>query len=98
MLYPLKICPHSMRAKAWSYVLLVVDASQIFGNYVNPVGIEATGWKFYIYCCAWATIVLLTVYFCFVETQRPTLEELALIFDRPSVGRKLSVNGEAYER
>lgn len=97
VLYPLEICPYSMRAKAWSYVLLVIYASQIFGNYVNPVGIEAIGWKFYIYYCVWAAIILAVVYFCFVETQGPTLEELAMIFDRPGVERKLSIHDEVDE-
>lgn len=90
-LYPLEICPYTMRAKAWSYVLLVIYASQIFGNYVSCVGIEATGWKFYIHYCVLAAVIIVIVYFCFVETQGPSLEELALIFDPPDEKRKLSV-------
>lgn len=43
VVYSLEIRPYSMRAKAGSYVLLVIYISQIFGNYVNPVGIEAIG-------------------------------------------------------
>jgi len=76
-----------MRAKMWSYVLLVIYVSQIFGNYVNPIGLENIGWKYYIYICIWVTIIWLVVYFFFVETQGPTLEELELIFDggRPLV-------------
>jgi len=80
-----------MRAKAWSYVLLVIYTSQIFGNYVNPVGIANIGWRFYIYYCVWAAIIVLIVYFFFVETSGPTLEELALIFDGPQGDRKLSL-------
>lgn len=95
VLYPMEICPYSMRAKAWSYVLLVIYLSQIFGNYVNPVGIEAVGWKFYIYYCVWAAVILVVVYFCFVETRGPSLEELAMIFDGPGEERKLSVTEEA---
>ena len=94
VLYPLEICPYSMRAKAWSYVLLVIYVSQIFGNYVNPVGIEAIGWRFYIYYCVWAAVILVIVYFCFVETQGPSLEELALIFDGPAADRKLSIHDD----
>ncbi|EMC96871.1 hypothetical protein BAUCODRAFT_34267 [Baudoinia panamericana UAMH 10762] len=93
-LYPLEICPYTLRAKMWALVLLVIYAAQIFGNYVNPVGIAAVGWKFYIYYCVWVTIIFFIVYFCFVETQGPTLEELALIFDDAAAGdRKASVNG-----
>ena len=83
-LYPMEICPYFMRAKAWALVLLVIYAAQIFGNYVNPVAIEAVGWKFYIYYCIWVTAIFIIVYFFFVETRGPTLEELALIFEKPS--------------
>lgn len=81
VIYPLEICPYSIRSKAWSLVLLVVYVAQIFGNYVNPVGLDSIGWKFYIYYCVWVVIVFLVVYFFFPETQGPTLEELAALFD-----------------
>ncbi|KAH6672663.1 general substrate transporter [Plectosphaerella plurivora] len=83
VMYPLEICPYHMRAKAWSLVLLVVYVAQIFGNYVNPVGLDAIGWKFYIYYCVWVSMIFVVVYFCFPETQGPTLEELARLFDGP---------------
>lgn len=80
-LYPMELCPYALRAKMWALVLLVIYAAQIFGNYVNPVGIRSIGWKFYIYYCVWVTITFVIVYFFFVETRGPTLEELATIFD-----------------
>lgn len=43
-LYPMELCPYALRAKMWALVLLVICAAQIFGNYVNPVGIAALGW------------------------------------------------------
>lgn len=81
VMYPLEICPYSLRSKAWTLVLLVVYVAQIFGNYVNPVGMDSIGWKFYIYYCVWVSIIFGVVYFCFPETQGPTLEELAALFD-----------------
>ncbi|TIA14148.1 hypothetical protein D6C83_08382 [Aureobasidium pullulans] len=71
-------------AKAWSYVLLVIQASQIFGNYVNPVALENIGWHWYIYYCVWIACIVAIVYFFFVETRGPTLEEIAVIFDGPN--------------
>jgi MFS family permease len=79
--YPLEIVNYQMRAKAWTYTLLVIQCSQIFGNYVNPVGMGAIGWKFYIYICVWTFVAWLVVYFFFPETRGPTLEELALLFE-----------------
>ncbi|TIA59978.1 putative MFS hexose transporter [Aureobasidium pullulans] len=82
--YPLEIVTYQMRAKAWSYVLLVIQASQIFGNYVNPVALENIGWHWYIYYSVWITCIVAIVYFFFVETRGPTLEEIAVIFDGPN--------------
>lgn len=70
-----------MRAKTWAFVLLTIQVASIFGGYVNPVGLENIGWKFYIYYCVWVTVVFLIVYFFFVETAGPTLEELTYLFE-----------------
>jgi MFS family permease len=46
--YPLEIVTYQMRAKTWAFVLLTIQVASIFGGYVNPVGLENIGWKFYI--------------------------------------------------
>ncbi|KAJ3459830.1 hypothetical protein FSOLCH5_013771 [Fusarium solani] len=79
--YPLEIVTYQMRAKTWAFVLLTIQVASIFGGYVNPIGLEAIGWKFYIYYCVWVAIVFLVVYFFFVETSGPTLEELTYLFE-----------------
>jgi phosphotransferase system glucose/maltose/N-acetylglucosamine-specific IIC component len=70
-----------MRAKTWAFVLLTIQVASIFGSYVNPIALKNIGWKFYIYYCIWVSIVFLIVYFFFVETAGPTLEELAYLFE-----------------
>jgi hypothetical protein len=70
-----------MRAKTWAFVLLTIQVASIFGGYVNPVGLENIGWKFYVYYCVWVAFVFVIVYFFFVETSGPTLEELAYLFE-----------------
>ncbi|KPM42164.1 hypothetical protein AK830_g4370 [Neonectria ditissima] len=79
--YPLEIVTYQMRAKTWAFVLLTIQVSSIFGGYVNPIGLENIGWKFYIYYCVWVAIIFLVVYFFFVETSGPTLEELSYLFE-----------------
>ncbi|KAH7237983.1 hypothetical protein B0J15DRAFT_516557 [Fusarium solani] len=79
--YPLEIVTYQMRAKTWAFVLLTIQVSSIFGGYVNPIGLENIGWKFYIYYCVWVAIIFLVVYFFFVETSGPTLEELTYLFE-----------------
>lgn len=52
-------------------------------RYINPIGLEKLNpkWKFYtIYCC-WIAVELVVVYFFYIETKGPTLEEVAKIFD-----------------
>lgn len=55
-------------------------------RYINPIGLEQLNptWKFYtIYCC-WIAFELLVVYFAYIETKGPTLEEIAKLFDGDS--------------
>ena len=82
--YPLEIVTYQMRAKMWAFVLLTIQVSSIFGNYINPIGLANIGWRFYIYYCIWVLIIFLIVYFFFVETAGPTLEELTYIFEGES--------------
>ncbi|KAL3486851.1 hypothetical protein BJX62DRAFT_246475 [Aspergillus germanicus] len=82
--YPLELVTYRMRAKTWSFVLLTIQVASIFGGYVNPIGLEGIGWKFYIYYCVWVAFVFAIVYFFFVETSGPTLEELTFLFEGKS--------------
>jgi hypothetical protein len=56
----------------------------IFNQYVNPIGIEALGWKFYIVYVVVLVLECLAIYFLYVETKGPALEEIALLFDGDS--------------
>jgi hypothetical protein len=48
---------------------------------VNPIGLEHLQWKFYFVYIAILIIECLCIYFLFVETRGPTLEEIAILFD-----------------
>ncbi|KAG5977250.1 hypothetical protein E4U55_006951 [Claviceps digitariae] len=79
--YPLEVVTYQMRAKTWAFVLLTIQVAAIFGGYVNPVALENIGWRLYIYYCVWVTFIFVVVYFFFVETAGPTLEELTYLFE-----------------
>jgi hypothetical protein len=67
----------------------------IFNQYVNPIGIEALGWKFYLVYVVVLIIECLVIYFFYVETRGPALEEIALLFDGADAhvaGTALTVN------
>ena len=48
---------------------------------MNPIGLEALQWKFYFVYIAVLVIECLVIYFFYVETKGPTLEEIAILFD-----------------
>ena len=51
---------------------------------MNPIGLEKLEWRFYFVYIAILVIEVLCVYFLFVETKGPTLEEIAILFDGPN--------------
>jgi len=48
---------------------------------VNPIGLQRLAWKFYFVYIAILVVECLCIYFLYVETKGPTLEEVARIFD-----------------
>lgn len=79
--YPVEFLPYPIRAKGFSVLMFVGKASNFVNAMVNPIGLAAIGWKFYIVYVAWLMIEVSCVYFLFVETKGPSLEAIALRFD-----------------
>ncbi|KAK6435204.1 hypothetical protein LTR95_008611 [Oleoguttula sp. CCFEE 5521] len=81
--YTVEILPFSLRAKGLMLMNFFVQVALVFNQYINPIGLDKLNpkWKFYtIYCC-WITLELVVVYFFYLETRGPTLEEIARVFD-----------------
>ncbi|RFU25255.1 hypothetical protein B7463_g11079, partial [Scytalidium lignicola] len=78
--YPVEILPYNIRAKGLTVTFLGVSTS-ILNQYINPVGLQNVGWKFYIFYCVWLLVELIVVYFLWVETKNTPLEEVCKIFD-----------------
>jgi len=57
---------------------------------VNPIGLQNLAWKFYFVYIAILVIECLCIWFLFVETKGPTLEEIARLFD----GAEANVSGK----
>lgn len=79
--YVVEILPFQIRAKGFAVSQISVSLALFFGNYVNPVGLQHAGWKFYILYDCWLAVELLVVYFFYVETKNTPLEEIARVFD-----------------
>ncbi|KAJ5782311.1 hypothetical protein N7457_004085 [Penicillium paradoxum] len=81
--YALEILPYRLRAKGMMIMNLTVQAALVLGNYTNPIAWEELPhhWHLSLIYTIWIFVELLFVYFFYVETRGPTLEELAKIFD-----------------
>lgn len=79
--YLVELFPFHIRAKGiglfqwWSRIAGFVT------QFVDPIGIEAAGWKYYIVYCVWIAFEVAFVYFLFPETSGKTLEELTFLYE-----------------
>ncbi|KAL4996727.1 general substrate transporter [Aspergillus recurvatus] len=79
--YCAEILPFNIRAKGLAVNLALTALSSVFNQYVNLIGLEDLQWRFYFVYIAILIIECLCIYFLFVETKGPTLEEIAALFD-----------------
>ncbi|KAF2676935.1 general substrate transporter [Lentithecium fluviatile CBS 122367] len=83
MSYPTEIFPYTLRSKGITCELLSIYCSLVIAAFVNPIGMENLGWKYYIVFCCFLVIFLAVTYLVFPETKGRSLEEIAEIFDGP---------------
>lgn len=69
--YTVEILPFNIRAKGLTLCFVFTSLSGVFNQYVNPIGIEALGWKFYLVYVVVLVLECLAIYFLFVETRGP---------------------------
>ena len=79
--YPTEIFPYSLRSKGVALELFAIYGSLIIAAFVNPIGLENLGWKYYIVFCVLLAVFFVVTYFLFPETKGHSLEEIANIFD-----------------
>jgi sugar porter (SP) family MFS transporter len=82
--YAIEILPYKLRAKGLMIMNICVQAALTLNVYANPVAFDyfvGHTWKLYLIYTCWIFLELVFVYFMYVETKGPTLEELAKIID-----------------
>ncbi|KAI9172730.1 putative MFS hexose transporter [Paramyrothecium foliicola] len=79
--YPLEVVTTKQRGVFFAFTMFCVNASAFVASYLNPVALENIGWRYYIVQCVFNALVLVIIYFTYVETRGLTLEEIAMIFD-----------------
>lgn len=83
MSYPTEIFPYTLRSKGITCELLSIYCSLVIAAFVNPIGMENLGWKYYIVFCCFLVVFLAVTFVFFPETKGRSLEEIAEIFDGP---------------
>ncbi|TGJ88557.1 hypothetical protein E0Z10_g164 [Xylaria hypoxylon] len=81
--YALEVLPFKLRAKGMMLMNVTVQAVLALSNQTNKIAWNRLPkhWYFMLFYTAWDTLELCFVYFFYVETKGPTLEEIARIFD-----------------
>jgi len=94
--YTVEILPYAIRAKGFAVMNLVVSAALAFNQFINPVAIDAIGWKYYLVYLGWLGFEFAYIWAFLVETKGRTLEETAAIFDGESYTQNLqNIGNEA---
>jgi len=76
-----ELFPFHVRAKGITVFQWFSRAAGFFNQFVNPIGIENAGWKYYISYCVWLVFEVAFIWFLFPETAHRTLEELAFLYE-----------------
>ncbi|ROV87856.1 hypothetical protein VSDG_09540 [Cytospora chrysosperma] len=81
--YALEILPFHLRAKGMMIMNMTVQAVLAVGNQTNKIAWDnlPNHWMFMLFYTCWDVVELIFVWFFYIETKRPTLEEVARIFD-----------------
>ncbi|KAH6955902.1 general substrate transporter [Ilyonectria sp. MPI-CAGE-AT-0026] len=81
--YALEVLPFHLRAKGMTIMNITVQAILAIGNQTNKVAWDhlPKHWHFMLFYTLWDALEFIFVWFFYVETKGPTLEEIAKIFD-----------------
>jgi sugar porter (SP) family MFS transporter len=81
--YALEVLPFHLRAKGMMIMNITVQAVLALANQTNRLAWNnlPQHWNFMLFYTLWDLVELVFVYFFYVETRGPTLEEIARIFD-----------------
>ncbi|KAJ7590279.1 general substrate transporter [Mycena floridula] len=76
-----ELFPFHARAKGITIFQWFGRMAGFLNQFVNPIGLANSGWKYYITYVVWLAFEVVFVYFLFPETAHRTLEELAFLYE-----------------
>ncbi|KAG9313586.1 hexose transporter [Chiua virens] len=95
--YTVEILPYNLRAKGFNILNFVIAVTLIFNQYVNPIALDALGWKYYLVYVCWLACEFVFLWFFIVETKNRTLEETAALFDGEDALDTIMQQAEAHQ-
>lgn len=81
--YPAEIWSYNLRGRGLSVMGLTVVVSIVFNTFVNPIALDAIGWKYYLVFVVIIVAYGVTAFFFYPETRGHSLENMAVVFDGP---------------
>lgn len=79
-LYPTEILPFRLRAMGLSILVFSTKAASFFNQFVNPIGMDSLGWKYYLVYVGWLLVEIAVFWFLYPETKGYTLERIQEAF------------------
>ena len=79
--YPCEIWPYRLRSRGLTVTFVSTVLAIFFNTFVNPIALEAIGWKYYLVFVVVLIAFGVTAYFFYPETRGYSLEQMAVIFD-----------------
>ncbi|GAA5954338.1 hypothetical protein JCM3765_004426 [Sporobolomyces pararoseus] len=96
--YTTEILPYSLRAPGMALFVFLQNVCQVLNQFINPVGLESSGWRYYFVFWALLIVLLGVIIWKFPETKGRSLEEVALIFDKDALGGAVPTEAAELEK
>jgi MFS family permease len=80
--YPCEIWPFRLRSRGLMVTWMSCIIAIIFNTFVNPIAMDAIGWKYYIVYVVLLVSWCVITYLAYPETRGLSLEDVAVRFDR----------------
>ncbi|KAH0421475.1 hexose transporter protein [Colletotrichum camelliae] len=88
---------YGLRTKGLAIYIVVVAVAVSLNTWINPIALDALGWKYYAAYIIINAVLLAIQYFKFPETKDRTIEEIATIFDGPQATAGMYAGVESME-
>lgn len=80
-LYPPEVLNYTLRTYGMGITIFTMYSVGLVLVFTIPFALDAMGWKVYMMNASWNVLLIVFIWFCWVETKGKTLEELDEVFE-----------------